>query len=264
MSETNPYQAPAANLAREPDIGSFQFAGPRAVPIGHGWGWIAGGFNLFTKNPGIWILTVIVGLIIYIALYVTPFIGKFAIMGTSQVWIAGIILGCRSQDRGGEFKLEHLFDGFSSKPGQLILLSIFMSIIAVSFWFVMVGPVYLDVLTTGPIPDHEVMKKFNEKMAESSGIMPLYLLAMLISIPVHMTVWFTSALIVLNDVPILRAMKLSFIGCLKNILPFLLYFILAIVFCFLSLIPLFLGLLVFVPTMFGSFYAAYDDIYIEH
>lgn len=46
------------------------------------------------------------------------------------------------------------------------------------------------------------------------------LLYMLISIPFMMAIWFAPALIAINDVPVIEAMKLSFKGCLKNMVPF--------------------------------------------
>ena len=107
------------------------------------------------------------------------------------------------------------------------------------------------------------MKKITEKMANPGSFIRTYLIAMLFSIPLYMAVWFTPALMVLNDVPMFRAMKLSFIGCLKNILPFLLYFIIGFVLYLLSAIPLLLGLLVSVPVLMASIYTSYTDIYIE-
>ena len=44
---------------------------------------------------------------------------------------------------------------------------------------------------------------------------------MLLMIPIFMLYWFTPALILINDQSIFPAMKLSFSGCLKNWLAFL-------------------------------------------
>ena len=263
MSETNPYQAPAADLSQEPVAGNFELTSPRSVSIGRGWGWIADGFGHFSRNPGTWILMMFVGLIIMIVLALVPIVGQFAIMGTFYVWLAGIIIGCREQDKGEDLKLEHLFAGFTSKPVQLILLSLFMSIIGLIIVVISIGPVYLDLITMGPQQDPEVMRKLNEKMANPGVFLRSYLIALVCSIPLYMAVWFTPALVVLNDVPVFRAMKLSFLGCLKNILPFLLYFIIGFFLYMLSAIPLLLGLLVSIPVFFASLYTSYTDIFIE-
>lgn len=266
MSETNPYQAPAANLATETTKGTFRLINPRSVPIGHGWSWIAEGFNHFKKNPGTWILLLLVALILIIVLSLVPFIGQFAVMGTTYVWVAGIILGCRAQDNGEDFKLEYLFAGFSSKPGQLILLSVFMAAVGILVVVITMGPVILEVMAMGSRggqPDPAAIQELNERFAKPGVFLRTYLVSLVCTIPIQMAVWFTPALMVLEDVPLLRAVKLSFIGCLKNILPFLLYFIIALILYVVSALPILLGMLVFVPTMLASLYASYTDIFIE-
>jgi len=263
MSEVNPYEAPAADLVIEPAADNFEMTNPRAVSIGHGWGWIADGFDHFSKNPGTWILMMFVGMIMMIVLALVPIVGQFTIMGTTYVWIGGIIIGCRAQDRGEELKLEHLFAGFTSKPLQLIFLSVFMSVIGLTVLVVAMGPVYLELMTMGSQPDPEVMQKLTDKMADPGVFLRTYVITLLCSIPLYMTIWFAPALIVLNDVPVFRAMKLSFIGCLKNILPFLLYFIVGFFLYILSALPLLLGLLVSIPVLFASLYTSYTDIFIE-
>lgn len=44
---------------------------------------------------------------------------------------------------------------------------------------------------------------------------------MLLGVPVMMAMLFAPALVGLNNVTVLRAFKLSFLGCWRNILPFL-------------------------------------------
>jgi uncharacterized membrane protein len=77
-----------------------------------------------------------------------------------------------------------------------------------------------------------------------------------------MAVWLAPALIAIHDTPVITAMKLSFFGCLKNVLPFLIYGILAMILFIIGALPLGLGLLIVMPMFFGSIYAAYKDIYV--
>jgi uncharacterized membrane protein len=87
------------------------------------------------------------------------------------------------------------------------------------------------------------------------------LVGMALMIPLMMAFWFAPSLVALNDVPALSAMKLSFVGCLKNILPFLLYGLIAFVFMLIAAIPFGLGLLILSPVLIASVYAGYRDIY---
>jgi uncharacterized membrane protein len=66
---------------------------------------------------------------------------------------------------------------------------------------------------------------------------------------------------VFNERGAIEAMKESFAGCLKNIVPFLLYGIILLVLNVVAAIPLLLGYLVFVPVAAASLYTSYRDIY---
>jgi uncharacterized membrane protein len=57
------------------------------------------------------------------------------------------------------------------------------------------------------------------------------------------------------------ALKASFFGCLKNLIPFLLYGIVLLVLAMIATIPFGLGWLVLGPVMIASIYRSYRDIY---
>jgi uncharacterized membrane protein len=78
-----------------------------------------------------------------------------------------------------------------------------------------------------------------------------------------MAVWFAAPLVVFHGHGAVDAMKGSFSGCLKNILPFLLYSVILMVFLFVAAIPLLLGWLVLWPVIAASVYTSYKDIYLK-
>jgi uncharacterized membrane protein len=80
-------------------------------------------------------------------------------------------------------------------------------------------------------------------------------------IPVLMAYWFAPALVALEGVTAIEAMKLSFVACLRNILPFLLYGVIVTVLSFVAAIPFMLGFLVLSPVIIASIYTAYRDIF---
>ena len=87
------------------------------------------------------------------------------------------------------------------------------------------------------------------------------LVFLLLYLPLVMAVWFAPALVVLRGVAPLEAMRLSFNGCLRNIVPFLLYGLLGIGLAIVATIPLLLGWLVLGPVTIASLYASYCDVY---
>jgi len=69
--------------------------------------------------------------------------------------------------------------------------------------------------------------------------------------------------VVFHDHGAIDALKGSFFGCLKNILPFLIYGLILMVASFIATIPLLLGWLVLGPVIGASVYTAYRDIYLK-
>jgi uncharacterized membrane protein len=89
------------------------------------------------------------------------------------------------------------------------------------------------------------------------------LVTLLLMVPLLMFYWFAPALVMLNDMAPAAAMKASFRGCMRNVVPFLVYGIIMLLLSFVALIPLGLGLLVWMPLAVTSTYAAYRMIYTE-
>jgi uncharacterized membrane protein len=94
-----------------------------------------------------------------------------------------------------------------------------------------------------------------------------FVLAMLIMtallLPVVMAVWLAAPLVVFHEQGALDAMKGSFMGCLKNILAFLVYGVVLFGFSIVATLPLGLGWLVLGPVLAASIYASYRDIYLK-
>lgn len=252
----NPYETPEADVAQPVETGSFNLQSPVTVDAGRGWGWIADGFGFFKKSPGGWILTTIVYLVLAIAVNLLPVIGMIAFSLTFYVFIAGLMIGCREQDEGQAFGVHHLFAGFKKNVGQIILMTIVVNVISMVVMVLAMGTGYFSLMT-GDEAAAQAMT------TDLTGFWLSFLIAMALLLPLFMAVWFAPVLIVLHDVPVFEAMKMSFMGCLKNIIPFLIFGVIGMIFYILAIIPLLLGLLVFIPTMFAAMYVAYKDIYID-
>ena len=91
----------------------------------------------------------------------------------------------------------------------------------------------------------------------------LILIGLALFIPLVMALYFAPALIVHHDLGAVDAMKLSFKGCLRNILPFLVYGVIAMILGFLASIPLMLGWLVLGPILAIAVYVAYRQIFLD-
>lgn len=251
MSQPNPFLSSGSGSAS----GSGPVEGGRSVDAGRGWAWIAEGFELFKKQAGLWIGIVLVLFVIMIVLALIPVLGAIATALLMPVFGGGLMLGCQSLQRDGTLEMGHLFAGFKTHTASLVTLGA----LAIVGWIIVVLPV-LAIVGTGAF--------FGAARGDAAGIGAIggtFLLGMLIalalSILVYMAFWFAPALVVLRSAAPVTAIKQSFAGCLRNIVPFLVYGVVLVVLGILAAIPFGLGWLVLSPVVVGSIYAAYRDIY---
>src|SRR5258706_3254616 len=81
----------------------------RTVPAEHGWKWIAQGWEIFKRQPGIWIAMLAIYFVVILVLAFIPILGSLANIVLGPVFTAGLVLGCRALEEGGELKIERLF-----------------------------------------------------------------------------------------------------------------------------------------------------------
>jgi uncharacterized membrane protein len=171
------------------------------------------------------------------------------------VFGGGLMLGCRSLQRDGTLEMGHLFAGFKEHTAPLLTLGA----LALVGWIIVLLPVIAIVGTSA---------FFGAGRGDAAGIGAIgggFLLGMLValalSILVYMAFWFAPALVALRGAAPVAAIKQSFAGCLRNIVPFLVYGVVVFVLSLLATLPFGLGWLVLGPVLVGSIYAAYRDIY---
>ncbi len=257
----DPYAAPHADLATEPEDG--EMSGPGSVPVGHGWMWLSQGFWHFRQNPFQWIIALVLWVVLAVVVSLVPLLGSLAVMLFSPVVAAGFMIGANAQNEGGDFEVGHLFSGFSAGIGQLVLVGLLYlvgSIVLGILAAVLVGGGML--ATLGGMQGMQQMNpdQVNATMLSSAILIPM-LIILALSIPLMMAYWFAPALVALEGLSAISAMKMSFVGCIKNMLPFLIYGLIGLVLIIVGSIPFMLGLLVVMPMVTASIFVAYKDIY---
>lgn len=264
MNESNPFEPPAVRVADPVQSMHTQLLGPKNVGAGHGWVWIRDGFGLFASAPLIWVVITIILFAIMMLLSLVPVISLLANI-LSPVFAGGLMLGCRALDSGRDLSIAHLFKGFSRNTASLVavgglyLSGVLLSMALAALLFYLIGGeafanVVQNVGMGGPPEAHL-----------AGLIVPLLMVALLmlaLVLPMVMAVWFAPALVVFHDLGAIEAMKKSFLGCLRNVMPFLLYGVIASLLILLGMIPLGLGLLVVIPVLMASVYVSYKDIFL--
>jgi uncharacterized membrane protein len=162
--------------------------------------------------------------------------------------------GCKALVLKQDLEINHLFEGFKKNTAQLIAVG---GVYMLSLLVIMV----MVVLTLDKDTLELIMKGQEVSPAQANAMMLPILIAMLFIVPILMAYWYAPVLIGLHNLTVLEAMKLSFIACLKNMLPFLLYGLIFMVILVVAIIPFGLGLIVAVPVMMTSLYTSYVDVF---
>lgn len=237
---------------------------PRTVEISQGWRWIAAGFQLFGRNPLIWIVFFMIYLVFELALAVfVPVIGAIASALLDPVLIAGFMAGCRALELDEELEIGHLFAGFSANVRQLVALGgiylggkILVVMLVMGLFGIFYGTMPELDLSTLNASDPAILPLLTQ-------LMVMFALVLALLVPLLMAYWFAPALVLFDGLRAGEAMKLSFAACLGNVLPFTLYGLAGLVLFVLGSIPFGLGLLAVIPVLFAtSIYTAYRDIFV--
>lgn len=259
---TNPYAAPTTHVADIPEQitpGNFIAEG-RSRPAGHGWGWIKSARALTKPRFWLWLGIFIVFGLITMGLSVIPVAGSLALYFIMPVLFGGVMLTCEKAHHGHEISFGDLFAGFGSHFAKLAGIGL-----ATLLMYVVIFGVIAAIFGTASaliLSGMEQPQPSDPAVAISIVIAALVMLGL--SVPVYMAVWFSYALVTINNFTVVQALKTSFYGCLKNIVPFLIYGLIMFLFAILATIPLLLGWLVFGPVLFASFYTAYRDIFYDN
>lgn len=233
----------------------------RSVSAGQGVAWIGTGWKLFARAPLMWIVALLIIVVIAVVVGMVPILGQIAFQVATPIFYAGLIVACRSLERGGDFELEHIFAGFKTQLAQLAIVGVIFLIGMIALFAILalfMGFGVLGALLTGN-SDDLVAAAGTSVISILLGLLVMFALM----VPLLMAYWFAPALVIMHGMGAVDAMKASFGGCLRNIVPFLLYGIVMLVIFILASIPFGLGLLVAIPLSFTSTYAAYRDLFTE-
>jgi hypothetical protein len=243
----------------------------RQVDAKQGWQWILTGFFLFRKAARVWITLCATLLLIAATLALVPIAGQFIFTLLSPVFLAGVMIGCKTLDEGGRLEVTHLLSGFRGTASPLITIGgIYLvgQVLIVGVFMLVGGDVLMGLLLEGKRVDENELRNVSGDMLSAS------LVALMLTIPLLMAVWFAPLLVKFGNMSALDAMRSSFIACLKNIIPLQVYGITLVVAMtiLIMLASALLGPSIIVqlgvitlmsPILFASIFASYHDIFLD-
>jgi hypothetical protein len=258
---TDPYAAPKTHVADVPEVrpdGNFVPTG-LSRPAGHGWDWIKSARGLTKQQTWTWMGIFVVFAVIGGGLTAIPKLGSLALYFIMPVLFGGVMLGCDAVYKGQPITFAHLFAGFQSHLAKLAGIGLATLLLYLAI-FLVIGAIFGSgaalVLSGFEKPD-------TSEPAAAIGILLAVLVMLALSMPLYMAIWFSYALVTINNFSVVQAIKTSFSGCLKNVVPFLIYGVMMFLLAIVATIPLGLGWLILGPIMFASLYTGYRDIFYE-
>jgi uncharacterized membrane protein len=258
---TDPYAAPKTHVADVPEIrpdGKFDPSG-FSRPAGHGWDWIKSARQLTKQQAWTWMGIFVLFALLGGGLGAIPVIGTLAVYFVMPLLFGGIMIACNTAYKGQPVSVGHLFAGFSSHAGKLIGIGLATLLVYVVV-FLIIGVIFgseIAVVLSG------IEQPYRSDPAFILRLTIAGLVVLALTMPLFMAIWFSYALVVINEFSAVQALRTSFIACLKNIVPFLIYGVMTFLLSIAATIPLALGWLILGPVLFASLYTGYRDIFYE-
>jgi len=201
---------------------------PRVVEAGRGVAWWSGGWRIFRSSVWTWIGIMIIYILVMALINLVPYVGGLGSVLLTPVFIGGFMLGCDAIERGQPLRVAHMFEGFQGAhfvPLMIIgAVNIGMTVgIALIMTAGVLGSVKIaDMARIGAGGDpFEALSGTAQAMTGTGMLMAV--IAIVIGGVFTMMNWFAPALVALRGATAIEAMKLSFLGSLRNWVPFLVY-----------------------------------------
>ncbi len=228
----------------------------REVEAGACFDWLRQGWALFLGNPGVWIGSTVVLLVMLMAISIVPLFGQVAAHLLAPLFSVGMLKLAKRLAEGEDPHVADLFSGFrSQRSGPLIMVGVLFAAGTFGIAFIAF------LLVSGGMIGGVVTGKVGGIGVALGGAMLAGLLVMVLSIPVIMATWFAPALVYFHDMTPVEAMKASFAAGAKNWLAMCVFATFLVIALFFAMLPMLLGLLLFLPVFSGAVYASYRDIF---
>lgn len=232
---------------------------PRKVTASQGYRWVAEGFRLYRKNP--LLLSAAFGVLfgIVMALSLIPVVGASLSELASPIMVAGFMAAYRVLDEGKELELPNFLAGATGPAIPLMAVGAVQLLGTLVIGKIMLG--------MGFDPQAVMAAAQTEKdpaamQAILNQAMPAIFTGMLLFVPLIMATWFAPALILFGGARPATALGVSLRAVARNWAAMLVNgFTLGLLLFLSLLVPMMLGLLIAMPILFGSLYAAYQAIF---
>jgi uncharacterized membrane protein len=210
--------------------------------------WLRQGWALFSLAPGRWLGLALATCASLCLPAVVPWLGPALAFLLMPLLAGGFFAACQRAAAGTPPAFADLYRGFSRQGGALLRLGALgmLALLGVRLVLGLSGRVL-----AGQVGPGAALAGFSAQVG-----LTLFLL-----VPLGMAFSFAPALALLHGMPAGQALRASFAACARNALAFLVLALIFAILLFFALLPMGLGVLLLLPVLFGTLYAAYRDIF---
>ncbi len=228
----------------------------RIADVSRGVAWFTGGWRLFMKNPGVWVVLGVIFIASLFVLALIPLLGQLLIALFAPVLSAGLLHAAREADNGRALEIPHVLQGFREKEkltpllslGGVALAGLILSI-ALAF---AIGGASMVAMMAGR---HEMGG------GAAAGVLVALLAVLLVQLVVAMALVYAVPLVMFKAMPATQALGSSLKACLRNFLPLTVFGVIYLFVAVVATVPFFLGWIVLLPASAGMLYLSYKDLY---
>ncbi|MFT3848181.1 MAG: BPSS1780 family membrane protein [Propionivibrio sp.] len=247
------------------------------LPASQGLRWLSDGFRIFRKKQLLLTLLIIGYWVSMIVISSLPFFGQFAATLLIPVFSVSLMNAYRIVERNATLPPHLLFSGFQQNLRTLLILGV----IYFAGTALILGAASL--VDGGGLFRMAVLGQSAEESAagEDSSVAAI-VLAIALSLPFMMAYWYAPVLAAWHGLSAGKSLFFSMVACLRNWRAFVVYFLSVVVFGMLlpglivaamtillpgggemmSVALSSLLVVVLMPTLYGSFYASYRDVFV--
>lgn len=230
----------------------------RSVAAGNALDWYKCGWKLFSADRVNWVLMALIFFVLVLVSGFIPLLGVIAIYLLLPLLQAGLLITAQRAENGEAISPGDLFVAFKMADKRNALLAL---------GGIMLATVFAVMIISVPFIGGSVMSSVEEMPA--SGGMPMLptlgigglLFMITVGLGLAMAFFYAPALIALRGMGAIDAVKHSFGGAWKNLLPFVIFMLIYGALSVVAAIPFGLGFLVLLPVVIAASYCSYKDIF---
>lgn len=230
----------------------------KSVQAGNALDWYKHGWKIFSADMVNWVLMTLIFFVMVVALTLIPILGMIGVYLLLPLLQAGMLNAAQKVERGDSVAVSDLFTAFKMNDKRSALLAL---------GGIMLATVFAVMIISVPFIGGSVMSSMDEMPA--SGGMPMLptlgvgglLFAITVGLGLAMMFFYAPALIMLHGLGTVDAIKASFSGAWKNLLPFVIFMLIYGALSIVASIPFGLGFLILLPVVIAANYYSYKDIF---